>query len=131
MTIFCMSLWALVCATILVTSGVSHNRWQLLTGRVLNYIYIGMELSTVPVYQSEVVPAPIRGFAVGSYQLSLGIGGLIINCVCRGTSEIDNNNAWMIPYGLYYIIPTFVACFIWFIPEVRNSRRNEEERRSR
>lgn len=54
---------------------------------------------------------------VGSYQLSLGIGGLIINGVCRGTSSIQNNNAWMIPYGLYYITPTFVACTIWFIPE--------------
>ena len=28
MTIFCMSLWALVTATILVTSGVSLNKWQ-------------------------------------------------------------------------------------------------------
>ena len=47
--------WALVTATILVTSGVSENKWQILVGRVLNYIYIGMELSSVPVYQSEVV----------------------------------------------------------------------------
>ena len=54
---------------------------------------------------------------VGSYQVSLGIGGLIINGICRGTSGIQNNNAWMIPYGLYYIIPTFVACTIWLIPE--------------
>ncbi|KAK3714968.1 hypothetical protein LTR37_007458 [Vermiconidia calcicola] len=117
MTIFCMSLWALVTATLLVTSGVSHNKWQLLVGRVLNYIYIGMELSSVPVYQSEVVPAPIRGLMVGSYQVSLGIGGLIINSICRGTSTIKNNNAWMIPYGLYYVIPSFVASTIWFIPE--------------
>lgn len=115
MTIFCMSLWALVTATILVTS---HNKWQLLVGRVLNYIYIGMELSSVPVYQSEVVPAPIRGLAVGSYQLSLGIGGLLINAICRGTSEIGDNRAWRIPYGLYYVIPTVVASLIWFIPEV-------------
>ena len=104
--------------SILVTSGVSHNRWQLLVGRVLNYIYIGMELASVPVYQSEVVPAPIRGLAVGSYQLSLGIGGLIINGICRGTSDIQSNNSWMIPYGLYYIIPSFIASCIWFIPEV-------------
>ena len=125
MTIFCMSLWALVTATLLVTSGVSHSKWQLLVGRVLNYIYIGMELSSVPVYQSEVVPAPIRGLAVGSYQLSLGIGGLLINSICRGTSEIDNNNSWMIPYGLYYVIPTFVASCIWFIPEVSGICRDE------
>ncbi|KAL9106850.1 MAG: hypothetical protein Q9227_008183 [Pyrenula ochraceoflavens] len=62
-----------------------------------------MELASVPVYQSEVVPAPVRGLAVGSYQLSLGIGGVIINSICRGTSEIKNNNSWMIPYGLYFV----------------------------
>ncbi|KAI1333068.1 sugar transporter [Xylariaceae sp. FL0255] len=117
MTIFYMSLWALVTATMLVTSGVSGSKWQVLVGRVLNYIYIGMELSTVPVYQSEVVPAPVRGFAVGSYQLSLSIGGLIINGICNRTSKIPNNAAWMIPYGLFYIVPTFVASLIWFIPE--------------
>jgi hypothetical protein len=34
-------------------------------------IYIGMELAVVPVYQSEIMPKEIRGFAVGSYQFSL------------------------------------------------------------
>lgn len=97
-------------------------RSQLLVGRVLNYIYIGMELSTVPVYQSEVVPAPIRGLMVGSYQFSLGIGGLIINGICKRTSTIPSNASWMIPYGLYFIIPTFVASCVWFIPEVSTAR---------
>ena len=32
-----------------------------------------MELSVVPVYQSEVVPAPVRGFVVGTYQLAIGV----------------------------------------------------------
>lgn len=58
MTIFRMSLWALVTATLLVTSGVSGNRLQVLVGRVLNYLFIGMELSSVPVYPSEVVRPP-------------------------------------------------------------------------
>ena len=30
-----------------------------------------MELAVVPVFQSEIVPAPVRGLAVGSYQFSL------------------------------------------------------------
>lgn len=30
-----------------------------------------MELAVVPVYQSEIMPSEIRGFAVGSYQFSL------------------------------------------------------------
>lgn len=94
-----MSIWALCTATILVTSGINHNKWQLLLGRILNYVYIGMELSSVPVYQSEVVPAPIRGLAVGSYQFSLGIGGLLVNSICRGTSEFKDDRSWYVYSG--------------------------------
>jgi len=32
-----------------------------------------MELATVPVFQSEIVPAPVRGFVVSTYQLMIGV----------------------------------------------------------
>ncbi|CAI7660906.1 unnamed protein product [Penicillium pancosmium] len=67
--IFSMSCYALVTATITVTS---QSKGQILAARILNYVYVGMELSVVPVYQSEVVPAPVRGFVVGTYQLAIG-----------------------------------------------------------
>lgn len=40
---------------------------------LLTYIdvYIGMELSVVPVFQSEIAPTQIRGFIVGTYQLTI------------------------------------------------------------
>jgi len=68
--IFSMSCYALVTATIAITS---KTKEQILMARILNYVYVGMELSVVPIYQSEVVPAPVRGFMVGSYQLSLAV----------------------------------------------------------
>lgn len=101
-------------ATVLVTS---RKIEQVLAGRILNYAYIGMELSTCPPFQAEIVPAPIRGFAVGTYQTSLLLGGIIINSVCRGTSEMTTNSAWRIPQVLFYIVPSVVAVFVWFIPE--------------
>ncbi|KAJ0367919.1 hypothetical protein COL26b_011089 [Colletotrichum chrysophilum] len=65
---FGMSAWAVIPATIALTSS---TREQIMAARILNYIYVGMELAVVPVYQSEIVPSEIRGFAVGSYQFSL------------------------------------------------------------
>ena len=84
---FVMSAWALVPAALAVSSA---TREQIMVARVLNCktepnlwrfpdngadrhldIYIGMELAVVPVYQSEIMPSEIRGFAVGSYQFSL------------------------------------------------------------
>lgn len=54
---------------------------------------------------------------VGSYQFSLILGGMIINCVCFGTSTLPDNRAWRIPLGLFYIVPATVASLILFVPE--------------
>ncbi|KAI8313040.1 MFS transporter fmqE [Colletotrichum sp. SAR11_59] len=112
---FGMSAWAVIPATIALTSS---TREQIMAARILNYIYVGMELAVVPVYQSEIVPSEIRGFAVGSYQFSLMFGTLIVNSVCRGTSTLEGNASWRIPMGLFYVIPVIVMCLIFFIPEV-------------
>ena len=99
-----------------------------------------MELSVVPVFQSEIVPTQVRGFIVGTYQGSLIVitprkvdrskfeilievqaGGMVINWVCRGTSGIQDDRAWRIPLGLFYIVPTIIISCIWFIPEVSRS----------
>ncbi|KAL6407964.1 RGT2-Sensor of high external glucose concentration [Ilyonectria robusta] len=111
---FIMSCYAIVTATIGVTS---THREQIMAARILNYVYVGMELGVVPTFQSEIVPADARGLMVGSYQLSLAIGGLVINSVCYGTSGIQDNRAWRIPLGLFYIVPSIVLSLIWFIPE--------------
>jgi MFS transporter, SP family, sugar:H+ symporter len=114
MSMFCMSIWAIMSATVLVTSTRIE---QVLAGRILNYAYIGMELATCPPFQAEIVPAPIRGFAVGTYQTSLLLGGVIINSICRGTYDLPTNDAWRIPQAMFYIVPTIVAVCVWFIPE--------------
>ena len=89
-----------------------------------------MELAVVPAFQSEIVPAPARGFIVGSYQLSLIVGGFVINAVCKGTSTIQDDRAWRIPLGLFYIVPSIVLSLIFFVPEsprwlLKNGREDE------
>lgn len=64
-----------------------------------------------------IVPAQVRGLAVGTYQFSIILGGLIINSICRGTSKIEDDRAWRIPFGLFYIVPTIILSLIWFVPE--------------
>ncbi|KAJ4366439.1 hypothetical protein N0V83_008075 [Neocucurbitaria cava] len=80
-------------------------------------VYVGMELAVIPAFQSEIVPAAARGLVVGSYQLSLILGGFIINIVCKRTSTIQDNRAWRIPLGLFYIVPSIIASLIFFTPE--------------
>ncbi|KAI0026069.1 sugar transporter [Xylariomycetidae sp. FL0641] len=109
-----MSCWVFVAASIIISSS---SRWQILAGRVLFYIYQGMELAVVPVYQAEVVPAEARAFVLSTYQFSLLFGGLIINLICLGTQTIPNNNAWRIPFALFYTAPVLVLSGLYFIPE--------------
>lgn len=111
---YAMCGWALVGAIILVTA---QHREQILAGRVVVYVYIGMELAVVPVFQSELVPSRVRGFVVGSYQSGLLFGQLLASLVCRGTSTIDGNNSWRVPMGLLFIIPSIVGCGAFFMPE--------------
>ncbi|KAL3450813.1 putative sugar transporter [Aspergillus insuetus] len=111
---FGMSAWALVPAVMAVTV---TTKQQIMATRILSYIYIGMELAVVPVYQSEIMPKEVRGFAVGSYQFSLMMGTLIVSCVCRGTSTLSGNKSFRVPYGLFFVIPSIVMVLIFFIPE--------------
>lgn len=46
------------------------------------------------------------------------MGGLVVNCIARGTGSLPGNEAWRIPLGLFYVVPSVVAGLIWFIPEV-------------
>ena len=45
------------------------------------------------------------------------MGGLVINCICYGTSHLDDNRSWRIPLSLFYVVPTLIALSIFFIPE--------------
>ncbi|KAK7416862.1 hypothetical protein QQX98_004920 [Neonectria punicea] len=104
-----MSIWAIYAAAIITAA---KNRDHLLAGRVLNYIYIGMELAVVTIYQSEIVPARSRGFVVSTYQTSVIDGGLVVSAITRGTSDIPSNASWQIPFGLFFFVPTIVASTI-------------------
>lgn len=51
-----MSCYALITATIAITS---QTREQIMAARILNYVYVGMELSVIPTFQSELGTAII------------------------------------------------------------------------
>ncbi|KAK7417604.1 hypothetical protein QQX98_004425 [Neonectria punicea] len=129
--LFIMCFWAIIAAIILITS---QHRAQMIVGRTVAYVYIGMELALVPVLQSELVPAEVRGLVVGTYQSGLLFGQLLMAVICRGTSEIQGHASWRIPLGLFFVIPSILAVGIWWIPEsprwLLTRGRSEEARRS-
>lgn len=113
-TVRFMCVWTILCTIILITS---RNRDQMMAGRALNYLYIGMELSVIPLYQAEITPAQARGAMVASYNTALLLGMLIMSLICYGTSEIPNRTSYILPIGLFYIIPTIVLVCTFWMPE--------------
>lgn len=69
-SMFVMCGWAIIAAIILATA---KHRNQVLAGRIIGYVYIGMELAVVPIFQSEIAPPQVRGFVVGTYQFGLTV----------------------------------------------------------
>lgn len=59
-----MSAYAVIIAIISVTS---KEKEQILSARVLNYVFIGMEMAVLPVFQAEITPAKARRFMVGAF----------------------------------------------------------------
>ncbi|KAJ4326747.1 hypothetical protein N0V84_002867 [Fusarium piperis] len=113
-TVRVMCVWTMICTTILLTAQTSD---QMLVGRALNYLYIGMELAVIPLYQAEITPLQARGAMVASYNTVLAIGALIMSLICYGTSEIPSKTSYLLPIGLFYCIPAIVlACTFW-MPE--------------
>ncbi|KAH7152833.1 general substrate transporter [Dactylonectria macrodidyma] len=107
-TVRFMCCWTIVCTTIIITS---RSRDQMMAGRALNYLYIGMELACIPLYQAEITPLEVRGAMVATYNTSLVAGSLIMSLVCYGTSNISSRTSYILPIGLFYVVPTIVlAC---------------------
>lgn len=109
-----MSVYALITATITITS---KRREQILAARVLNYVFVGMEAATIPVFQAEITPKRARALMVGAFQLALNLGGLIVHIITNATAKNHNDSAWRIPVGLFYVCPSIIVVLINFVPE--------------
>ncbi|KAH6977566.1 general substrate transporter [Ilyonectria sp. MPI-CAGE-AT-0026] len=114
MVMFTMSVYALISVPITV---LSTSKEQMLAARIINFAYLGMELSVVPIFQAEIVPPKVRGLVVATYQLCVYIGGVIMSIVCQSTAKMQGDLQWRIPLALFAFVPLVVTVLIWFIPE--------------
>ncbi|EGX87921.1 sugar transport protein, putative [Cordyceps militaris CM01] len=109
-----MSVYALGSTTVIVSSS---GRAQMLAGRSIHYIYLGMQLAVIPTFLAEISPPQLRGTTGASYWLAIKFGGLVVTSIVRATSTIKGNSSWRIPISLILVIPTILIGLVWFIPE--------------
>lgn len=96
----------------------SQNDWpQFAVGRLVSGLSIGSLSVVVPMYQSESVPAVIRGVVVSSYQLLITFGIWAAEMVNWGTESIDSSASWRIPNGLSFAWALVLGLSVLLMPE--------------
>ncbi|WVF67472.1 hypothetical protein IAT40_002228 [Kwoniella sp. CBS 6097] len=89
---------------------------QFIVGRIIVYASVGLVEVCITTYQTEIVPAPLRGFVVVSLQLFLNAGSLMATGVNKALSTRTNSSGWLTVTGLQFIFAILLCCFAPFIP---------------
>lgn len=105
----------------------------LLIGRIVAGVAIGILSMVVPLYNTEIAPAKIRGFVVGLTQQMVGLGFVAANWVGYGCQFFNDDKQWRLPLGLQ-LVPAFLLLVgIQFLPNsprwLLEKGRDEEARK--
>ncbi|KAK7202729.1 general substrate transporter [Myxozyma melibiosi] len=95
----------------------SQNRAQLVCGRLIAGIAIGICSSQVPVYLAELAPKKIRGRLVGLFQWAVTWGILIMFYVSYGCTFIDGPASFRTAWGIQMVPGAVLFGTLFFFPE--------------
>lgn len=111
----------IACIIFIIGSAIvcsSQNVGQLIAGRIVNGLSIGICSSQVCVYLAELAPSQIRGRIVGIQQWSIEWGILIMYLICYGcASTIEGPAAFRISWGVQGIPAIVLFGALFFFPE--------------
>ncbi|GAA6006089.1 hypothetical protein JCM10207_000519 [Rhodosporidiobolus poonsookiae] len=113
-----MSAISIIGIIVELTASVNgHRYWQLVAGKIINSISMGLGANVVPVYQSELAPAKWRGAIINLYQ-SIQIVGVVVCTACvYALNTRTDDVAWQTPIGLQMAPPALLLAGVWFMPE--------------
>ncbi|EMC98459.1 hypothetical protein BAUCODRAFT_574523 [Baudoinia panamericana UAMH 10762] len=106
-------IWVVGC--IIVCS--AQNIPQLIVGRIINGLCVGICSAQVPVYIAELAPPTKRGRLIGAQQWAITWGIMIMFYISYGSSFINGPAAFRVPWALQ-MIPAIVLFFgMMILPE--------------
>ncbi|KAL4809091.1 general substrate transporter [Aspergillus unguis] len=102
---------------ILIQACAFGSYWQLMAGRVVNAVSLGIVCNVVPAYQSECAPVKIRGSLVNTYQFSLLVGGTLIQTANWGLHNRQDQWAYRVVIILQFVVPVVLMIGSFVLPE--------------
>jgi len=114
-----LSMWLAMVFIIIgaILQTTSYSVPQILVARYITGIGTGIETSTVPMYQSELVEAHKRGRVVSSEPLFVGVGIVIAYFFDYGIAYVGGPIAWRLPIACQIIFAIVVVIMVFGVPE--------------
>ncbi|KAJ1722408.1 hypothetical protein LPJ53_003167 [Coemansia erecta] len=94
----------------------SRNRGMLIVGRFIAGLGVGCLSMTVPVFQSEIAPAHIRGRLVSLQQWAITWGLLVAFWIDYGCHFIKSDAQWRLPIGIQIVPALILFVSMIFMP---------------
>lgn len=110
---FACALNAVACAIQIAVT----NKGVLYLGRLLMGLANGFFVTFSNVYCSEAAPAHLRGVTVALFAFWVNFGSILGAVVDNYTAHILDKTSYQIPIACLYIVPTFLALALWYVPE--------------
>ncbi|KAL4944639.1 hypothetical protein BDV06DRAFT_220043 [Aspergillus oleicola] len=102
---------------IIIQATAKHSYWQIVAGRIVACLALGLLANVVPAYQAECAPRKIRGGLVNCYQFSLLTGAVLINTANWGVYERTDQWAYRLAILLQLVAPLILGVGSFFMPE--------------
>lgn len=106
-------IWCIGSAIVCSSFGIA----QLVVGRFINGLSVGILSAQVPVYVAELAQPSKRGTVVGAQQWAITWGILIMFYVSYGSSFLSGPAAWRLPWGLQMFPAVFLFFMVFLLPE--------------
>jgi SP family sugar:H+ symporter-like MFS transporter len=101
---------------ILIQCTAMTSYWQIVVGRVVNSLALGVLANAIPAYQAECAPSKIRGTLINCYQFSLGIGAVFANTANWGMNTRDDRMCLLFLFSFFFFFLhsplIFSPCFL-------------------
>lgn len=111
--LFCAMFWVL--GSIIQSS--CRNLGQLIAGRIISGVGVGIGSAITPIYCSEVSPAPSRGVIGGLFQLAITFGILVMFYIGYGCTFINGQASFKLAWALQMIPGLVLFAGVFILPE--------------
>ncbi|KAJ5694271.1 hypothetical protein N7536_004683 [Penicillium majusculum] len=102
---------------VIIQSTAIHSYWQIMVGRLINTLALGILANAIPAYLAEISPLSIRGTLINCYQFSVSVGAILVTAMNWGMYQRPDQWAYRLVFIIQIFVPLTYISGSFFIPE--------------